>query len=132
MEKEVKIKSVCKYNGHGVKPTKVVALSFRFKYDELPSSVQSLQMLNENVTIRVKLGDQPAMTVGTFMIKGLNFDGDGESVMNLGSQLDHIEPSIVNEIAAFGKDELFKIMIEARIEIEEPEESTDEWNDEDE
>lgn len=129
MEKEVKIKSVCKYNGHSVKPTKVVALSFRFKYDELPQSVQTLQMLNENVVVKVKLGDQPAQEVGMFMIKGLNFDGDGDSILNLGSQLDHIEPGVVNEIAAFGKDEVFRIMLEAKIEVEAEEDSEDEsWD----
>lgn len=128
-EKEVRIRSVAKYNGHSVKPTKVVALSFKFRYDELPNSVQSLQMLNENITIKVKLGDEQAITVGVFMITGLNFNGDGDSILNVGSNLDSIEPTAINDLAAFGKDEIFKVMLEALIITDEKEEDEEEpWD----
>ncbi len=125
MEKEIKIKSICSYNGHVVNPNKAVTISFKFRYDELVNYLQSVQMLNENINIIIKLGDKKPMKIGMFMIKGLVIDGDGEAVIKFNSQLDFVESTSINEVAAFGKDEQFKIMLEAKIEIEEDEKTSD-------
>lgn len=118
MEKEVKIKSVCKYNGHNVKASKVVDLSLKFNYDELVNYVQTIQMLNENITVKVMV-DGKGFKLGTFLIKEIKIDGDGEGTIKMASSMDHIDAAAINSIVI---SEAFRVMFEATISSDEQEE----------
>lgn len=128
MEKEVKIKLVGKYNGHSVKPTRVVDLALKLPYDELATYIQSVQMLNENVTLIVRLPDSKPVEVGTFMIGELKIASDGEGNLRLKSNMDSVNANVLNDMAI---DDPFNVLLRAKIEIEEedPEEDAEDWDD---
>lgn len=113
MAKEIKVKSVAKYNGHSFKQNKAVDLSVRFEYSELPNYVKLIQLLNENIIIKVKQSDKPVKKLGTFMLKEIKIDHDGEGIVKFNSMLDYVE---ADEINALVGDGLFKIMFEAQTE----------------
>jgi hypothetical protein len=118
MAKEVKVKAVGEFNGQSTKPNKSIDLSFKFPYSELVNSVQTLQMLNENITVSAKIGDEKPIKLGMFTLNGLNFDRDGEAVLKLNSMLDYVEADNLNTIAALGKGEQFHILFKASVEEE--------------
>lgn len=113
-EQKVKIKSLCKYNGHSVKANKSVDISFKFMYSELTNYIKLIQLLNENIEISIKIEDEKAQKLGTFMIRGIGIDHDGEGNIKFNSQLDFIEPNVINEIA--GKT--LQILFVANIDVE--------------
>lgn len=126
MEKEVKLKAVCKYNGHSFKTNKSVDLSLKFGYDELTNYIQAIQMLNENITMKVKVGDNQGKEIGTFMIKEIKIDGDGEGTIKLNSSIDFVDANAINSIVI---GETFRVMLEAKIEVEEtPTENEEAWD----
>lgn len=113
-QKVVKIKSLCKYNGHNIKANSSVDLNLKFSYDELTNYIKLLSLLNENIEIAVKIEEDEVQILGVFMLKELKVDHDGESVIKFNSMIDHIEADILNTLV--GK--MFKIMFKANIEIE--------------
>lgn len=113
---EVKVMAVAQYKGHSIKETGSVNLNFRLKYDQLPNSIQLLQMLNNDVKISVKIPDEPAIKLGMFRIAGVNIDGDGESMVKLNGLNDYIETDNLNSLVT---KELFRVKFEAEIEEEE-------------
>lgn len=125
-ETEVKIKSICKYNGHSIKTNRAVDLALKFGYDEMVNYIQAIQMLNNNITIKVKIGDQQGEEIGTFMIKEIKIDGDGEGMIKFNSQMDFINANAMNKLA---QGESFKVMLDAKIEVEEPAEEEENWDD---
>lgn len=126
MEKEVKLKSVCKYNGHSFKTNKSVDLSLKFGYDELTNYIQAIQMLNENITMKVKVGDNQGKEIGTFMIKEIKIDGDGEGTIKLNSSIDFVDANAINSIVI---GETFRVMLEAKIDVEEEQTENEEaWD----
>ncbi|MCX7924157.1 MAG: hypothetical protein N3B21_19435 [Clostridia bacterium] len=121
MAKEIKVRSLAKYNGHSLKNNKAVDLGLKFAYEELPNYIKLIQFLNENTTITIKRGNNPPQKLGIFMVKEIKIDHDGEGVVKFNSQLDHVE---ADEITTIVGDEIFKVMFEAK--AEEVEEDGDE------
>lgn len=119
MEKEIKTKMVVKYNGHQVKANKSVDLSFKVGYDQLTSTVQVLQLLNNDVDIVAKLPDEPAIKLGSFRVQNVAINHDGESVIKFNSMSDFVETDNFNKL--IGSD-LIKIQLSAVIELEDEEE----------
>ncbi len=119
MGKKVKIKVVGKYNGHSIKANKSVDVSFKFAYSEMVNTVKLLQLLNENVTIIVKVGDEKPKKIGMFMIKDIRFDSDGESIIKFNSSTDFIEAASLDGLAG---DDLLTVLFQAEIEIEDDDE----------
>lgn len=111
----IKIKEVVKYNGHKVKASGVVDVSFKAMYSELTNSMQLLQLLNNDVKIKAKLpGDKP-IQVGVFRVSRVIFNDDGESTLSFTSTSDFIEMENLN--ALVGTDE-FQILLESEVEVE--------------
>ena len=107
------------YKGHSISANGSVNLTLKAMYSELTKSVELLQMLNNDVTIKAKKGAEKAKKLGIFRIKSITFDGDGESVIKLNSIVDYVEIDNINDIV--GGDE-FKVLFSADIEDEENEE----------
>ena len=118
MEKEVKIKEFVKYAGHTVKSSGNLGITFTAMYSELTKSIQVLQLLNNDITLAVKKGDEKPFRLGTFRVKNVIIDGDGESKLKLVSITDSVEMDNLNNIIT--TDE-FQILMQSVIEIEEEE-----------
>lgn len=112
MEEKIKIKTVARYGGHQVKANKSVDIAFKFDYSELSKYIQLIQMLNENIAIKIKQLDKPSEMIGIFMVKSINIDHDGESTIKFNSMTDQSEVQLFHGLAG---DEPFKIMFEADI-----------------
>lgn len=113
MPKELKTRSLAKYNGHSIKTNKAVDLVLKFSYEELPNYIKLIQFLNENVTITIKRGDQKPQRLGTFMVKEIKIDHDGEGILKFNSMMDHIEADELNTLVG---EDIFKVMFEATTE----------------
>ena len=114
----IKLKIEGNYKTHSVKSNKAVDVTFQLPYSELINYIKSLQMLNENVTVAGKIGaDKKPIKLGTFMIKNLNIDNDGEGKLKLNSLLDHIDSGNLNEIAE-RSDEPLMLLLKAEVENE--------------
>lgn len=114
MAKDVKFKAVGNYKGHSVKANGILELNVGYKYDELTNTVLATQLLNENVTIIAKL-PAGAETLGSFMVKNISIDHDGNSVIRYNSNMDHVEANVVNDLAR-QKNEDIRFMFKASIE----------------
>lgn len=122
--KRIKVQSFCSYKGHSVLQNGSVNLTFKAPYSEITNSVQLLQLLNNDVNIQAKLGTEPKpFQLGTFRIKSVGFDGDGESIIKFNSLNDFIDIDAINKLIT--KDE-FKVRFSANVEEEEEEEESEE------
>lgn len=113
MPKELKTRSLAKYNGHSIKTNKAVDLTLKFSYEELPNYIKLIQFLNENVTVTIKRGDNKPQKLGTFMVKEIKIDHDGEGQIKFNSMMDYIEPDELNTLVG---EDIFKVMFEATTE----------------
>ena len=120
--RKVKVKGFFSYKGHSVLQNGSVNLTLKAMYSEIANSVQLLQMLNNDVSIQVKMGSGKPFQIGTFRIKSVNFDGDGESIVKFNSLNDFVDIDSINKMIT--KDE-FKVLFVANIEEEDDAEEQD-------
>lgn len=120
MEKKVKVKVLGSYNGHSVKVNKNVDLGFKCPYDQIIDYIQLLQFLSVDVAVKVKMNDGEVLSLGTFRVKGLGVDHDGEGKLQFTSMADFVEMDNINVLV--GTDVL-KLMFSATIETESDEET---------
>lgn len=119
-EKQIKIKEVVQLNGYSLKASGAVDLVLVAEYGELVKSIQVLQMLNNDVTIKAKVPGNKAMMLGVWRVKNVIVDGDGESKLKFNGLSDFIEMQNLNLLPLKSDDNpRFQIMMEAQIEIEE-------------
>ncbi|MBR3071427.1 hypothetical protein [Fibrobacter sp.] len=119
-EKQIKIKEVVQLNGYSLKASGAVDLVLVAEYGELVKSVQVLQMLNNDVTIKAKVPGNKAMMLGVWRVKNVIVDGDGESKLKFNGLSDFIEMQNLNLLPLKSDDNpRFQILMEAQIEIEE-------------
>ena len=119
MEQHVEVKIIGKYNGHSVKANQSVDLSIKAGYDQLTHSVQLLQFLNNDVTIKAKVPDEKPFSLGTFRVQGVNVGHDGESAIKFNSMVDFTE--VDNFTKLIGSDMII-LKVSADIEIEDSDE----------
>lgn len=118
----VKVREVVKYNGHSLSANGSVNFTLKASYSELPNTIQMMQMLNNDVTIKAKLPAGKPMRLGMFRIKQIVIDGDGESTLKFNGLNDYIEMDNLNLLPLNNDDNKeFVIMMEAEIETEEEE-----------
>lgn len=115
MVKNIKVREVVKYGGHNISANGSVNLTLKASYSELPNTVQLLQLLNNDVTIKAKLPGCKAMKLGMMRIRDIKFDGDGESVVKFNGLTDYIEVDNLNSLVT---SEEFAVAYEAEVELE--------------
>ncbi len=115
---KAKVKGMYAYRGHNVSANGSVNLTLSGKYSQLTSSVQLLQMLNNDVVIQIKMWAEKPFKIGSFRIKNVAFDGDGESILKFNSLNDFVDIDKMNDLIT--KDE-FAVMFTANIEEEDDE-----------
>lgn len=111
----IKIKQFVSYATHTVTANGTVNLTLKSKYGELVNSIQHLQLLNNDIAVKVRLPEEKPFKLGIFRIKDIRVDGDGESVIKLTGLNDYIEMNNLNNIVM--KDE-FEILSESDVEEE--------------
>ena len=119
---KVKVKEVVKYGGHSLSANGSVNFTLKAQYSELSNTIQLMQMLNNDVSIKAKIPGGSPMKLGFFRIKQIVIDGDGESTIKFNGLNDYIEMDNLN-LLPLNSDENkeFVVMIEAEIEVEEEE-----------
>lgn len=116
--KEIKIKEMVQYAGHSIKGNGSIDINFNARYSELVNSIQLLQMLNNDIQIAVKIGSDKPFKIGSFRLKNVVIDDDGESKLKFNSIIDSVELEAINNMVV--TDE-FTICMKALIEEEEDE-----------
>lgn len=117
----IKVEQVVKYGGHNLAASGSVNLTFKAMYSELTKTIELHQMLNNDVTVKVKLPGRPgALTLGVFRINGLNTSGDGCSTIKLNGLNTFVEMDNLNLLPTKqdGDEDLFRVRYEAEIEEE--------------
>lgn len=116
---KVRVKEVVEYGGHSISANGGVNVTFKADYSELPNSIQLLQMLNNDVTIKAKVPNEGAIKLGYFRVKQVVIDDDGESKIKFNGLSDYIEVDNLNQLPFRTDDNAqFVIMIEADVELE--------------
>ena len=116
----VKVKEIVKYGGHNLSANGSVNLTLRASYSELTSTIQLMQMLNNDINIKAKIPGEKVMKLGFFRIKDIRIDGDGESIIKFNGLNDYIEMDNLNLLPVKGSEnEEFAVLMDAEIEIEE-------------
>lgn len=125
--KTVKVKEVVTYGGHSISANGSVNLTFKAQYSELVNTVQSLQLLNNDVFIKARIAGMKPMKLGMFRVKDVNVSGDGSSTIKFNGISDYIEVDNLNTLPLKDSDTpLFNILMEAEIEEEDDNNGDDE------
>lgn len=115
---KITVKEVVSYKGHSIKANGNLDITFTAMYSELTNSIEVLQLLNNDVKIIAKLPGEKAKSLGTFNVKNVTFDGDGESVLKFTSLCEFVELENINDLVS---QENFQIKIEGDVELEDGE-----------
>ena len=120
----IKVKQVVKYDGHSLSSNGSVNFKLRASYSELVNSIKLMQMLNNDVSIKVKIPGSKVMKLGIFRIKQIVIDGDGESKITFNGLNDFIEMDNLNLLPLKNNEETneFQVLYESNVEDEENEE----------
>lgn len=120
----IRVKEVVKYGGHSLSANGTVNFTLKASYSELPNSIKLMQMLNNDVNIKAKVPGSSPMKLGSFRVKQIVIDGDGESVIKFNGLNDYIEMDNLNLLPMNDSDtKEFVVMMEAEIEEEEDEDA---------
>lgn len=122
---KINVKGVVSYRGHSVKANGNMEISFKAMYSEITNSMQVLQLLNNDVKITAKLPGTKPVVLGTYNVKNVMFDGDGESVLKFVSLVEFVEMDNINTLVS---QENFQIKIEGDVETENENEKESEEN----
>lgn len=123
---KVKVKEVVKYGGHSLSANGSVNFTLKAQYSELSNTIQLMQMLNNDVSIKAKIPGGSPKKLGFFRVKQIVIDGDGESTIKFNGLNDYIEMDNLN-LLPLNSDENkeFVVLMEAEIETDEMEDIED-------
>ena len=117
MSKKLKVMQVVTYGGHSLSANGAVSLTLKAEYSELTQTIQTIQMLNEDVSIKAKLVGKKAMNLGSFKIKDIKIDGDGESQLKFAGVSDYVEMDNLNLLPLANEEaKRFQILLECETE----------------
>ncbi len=123
----LEIKEVVKYGGHSLSANGSVNFTLKATYSELPNTIKLMQMLNNDVTIKAKIPGSKAMMLGSFRVKQIVIDGDGESTIKFNGLNDYIEMDNLNLLPMNDSDtKEFVVRMETEIELESEEDENEE------
>lgn len=130
-KKEMKQKGIAIFNGLTVGANKTITVKFKFRYDEMLTSINLLQGLNNDITIIAKCPDRKSESLGLFTIGGISFDKDGNAVIPFKSLIDSVN---LDAICRLADEEYIQLMFKAVLElpgsdVEEIEGGDGEWED---
>lgn len=114
----LKAKQIVSYNGHSISANGTVNLNLKAQYSQLTKSIQLMQMLNNDISIKAKVSGK-VIKLGIFRIKQIQIDGDGESKIKFNSLSEYVEVDNLNSLPLQSDDSKeFNIMYETDVEEE--------------
>lgn len=131
MEKKFKQKGIATFEGLSIGKNKTVQVKFKLRYDEILTSVELLQGLNNDITVKAKGSAGKAQNLGMFTIGAVNFDKDGNATIPFKSLVDNVN---LDAICSLVDEEYLQLQFMAVLElpdssVEEIEGGEDEWQD---
>lgn len=131
MERKLKQQGIASFEGLSIGKNKTIQVKFKLRYDEILTSVELLQGLNNDITLHAKVPDKKPMNLGIFTIGAINFDKDGNATIPFKSLTDNVN---VESICSLVDEELIQLRFQAIIElpdtsVEESEGGVEEWDD---
>lgn len=131
MERKLKQQGIASFEGLSIGKNKTIQVKFKLRYDEILTSVELLQGLNNDITLHAKVPDKKPMNLGIFTIGALNFDKDGNATISFKSLTDNVN---VESICSLVDEELIQLRFQTIIElpdtsVEENEGGAEEWDD---
>lgn len=131
MERKLKQQGIASFEGLIIGKNKTIQVKFKLRYDEILTSVELLQGLNNDITLHAKVPDKKPMNLGIFTIGAINFDKDGNATIPFKSLTDNVN---VESICSLVDEELIQLRFQAIIElpdtsVEESEGGAEEWDD---
>lgn len=119
----IKVKEVVQYAGHSLRANGSVNFTVKAMYSELVNTIQMMQMLNNDVSLKAKVADGKPVHLGYFRIQEIKVDSDGESTIKFNGISDNIEMDNLNNLPLSDADiKQFTILAVADIEDEEGDE----------
>lgn len=98
-------------------PSKVVKISFKFRYDEMITSISLLQGLNTDITIHAKISGRKAVNLGLFTIGAVAFDKDGNAQAQFKSMIDNVNMDNISNILSLDADDILQLQFLAVLEL---------------
>lgn len=131
MERKLKQQGIASFEGLSIGKNKTIQVKFKLRYDEILTSVELLQGLNNDITLHAKVPDKKPMNLGIFTIGAINFDKDGNATIPFKSLTDNVN---VESICSLVDEELIQLRFQAIIElpdtsVEESKGGAEEWDD---
>ncbi len=131
MERKLKQQGIASFEGLSIGKNKTIQVKFKLRYDEILTSVELLQGLNNDITLHAKVPDKKPMNLGIFTIGAINFDKDGNATIPFKSLTDNVN---VESICSLVDEELIQLRFQAIIElpdtsVEESDGGAEEWDD---
>lgn len=131
MERKLKQQGIASFEGLSIGKNKTIQVKFKLRYDEILTSVELLQGLNNDITLHAKVPDKKPMNLGIFTIEAINFDKDGNAIIPFKSLTDNVN---VESICSLVDEKLIQLRFQAIIElpdtsVEESEGGAEEWGD---
>ena len=117
---KIKVKEIVSYKGHSISANGAVNFTVKAMYSQLTNTIKLMQLLNNDVTIKAKLPEEKPMKLGSFRLKQITVDGDGESSIKFNGVVDYIEVDNLNLLPLNNSESKeFTVLFESDIEIEE-------------
>lgn len=113
---------MAKYNGHGIKANKSIDIAFKCAYDQLTNYIRLIQFLNVDTTIGVKISGEKPINLGTFRVREVKVDHDGEGLIKFNSMADFVNADCINQLIG---SELVVLRCQATVELEDEAEDDD-------
>ena len=135
MAKKFSQKGIATFAGLSIGANKVVTLKFKLRYDEIITSINLLQGLNNDITIKAKVDGSKEKNLGVFGISGIPFDKDGNATVTFKSTVDNVEMENITSLM-YSDSDYVQLSFLAVLQLEESEvkelEEKDEedWGDE--
>lgn len=128
MEKKFKQKGIATFEGLSIGKNRIVQLKFKLRYDEIVTSVELLQGLNNDITVHAKTASGNPMSLGIFTLGGISFDKDGNATIPFKSLVDNVN---LDNICSLVDEDYIQLRFQAIIEL--PDNSVEgaagEWED---
>ena len=119
---KIKVKEIVSYKGHSISANGAVNFTVKAMYSQLTNTIKLMQLLNNDVIIKAKLPEEKPMKLGSFRIKQITVDGDGESSIKFNGVVDYIEVDNLNLLPLNNSESKeFTVLFESDIENEEVE-----------
>ncbi|MCQ2485245.1 MAG: hypothetical protein MJ168_07930 [Clostridia bacterium] len=122
-----KIVLVGENGGYSQTANGVVNVTVKTAYSELVKVIRLQQLLNVDCFVKCKVGAGTPFKLGMFKIHSTQIDGDGAAKIKFTGISDYVECNNLSSIPLTSDDDkLFKLMVEAEVEMEDDGEEMEE------